>query len=91
VLAAKAQQEAVPAAIWHAVRRGGPGEADEPILRRLVEAHFRHTGSFRAKEILTDWANARGRFVKVFPNEYRRALGEIAAARAAAGAARQVA
>jgi glutamate synthase (NADPH/NADH) large chain len=83
VLAAMAQQAGVPSSIWHALRRGGEGEADEVILRRLVEAHFRHTGSFRAKEILSAWPEARGRFVKVFPNEYRRALGELAAARAA--------
>jgi len=86
VLSARDQASQVPRAVWHAVRRGAAGEADEVILKRLVEAHFRHTGSFRAKEILSDWAEARGRFVKVFPNEYRRALGELAAARAAAPA-----
>ena len=90
VLPAREQPAKVPQAVWHAVRRGAEGEPDETILRRLVEAHFRHTGSFRAREILADWANERGRFVKVFPNEYRRALGEIAAARAGA-AARQAA
>jgi glutamate synthase domain-containing protein 3 len=26
-----------------------------------------------------NWASARTKFVKVFPNEYRRALGELAA------------
>jgi glutamate synthase domain-containing protein 3 len=52
-----------------------------------VEAHFRHTGSFRAKEILSAWPEARARFVKVFPNEYRRALGELAASRAVAAIA----
>jgi glutamate synthase domain-containing protein 3 len=29
---------------------------------------------------LDDWAQARTKFVKVFPNEYKRALGELAAA-----------
>jgi glutamate synthase (NADPH/NADH) large chain len=86
VTTAKEQVAGVPQSVWHATRRGAGGEADEAILRRLVEAHFRHTGSFRAKEILSDWAQARGRFTKVFPTEYRRALGEIAAARAAAAA-----
>ena len=33
----------------------------------------------RAKAILDDWANYLGRFVKVMPNEYRRALTEMAA------------
>ncbi|MCA3180123.1 MAG: glutamate synthase-related protein [Burkholderiaceae bacterium] len=83
VMGAKEQAAGVPQSVWHATKRGGDGEADEVILKRLVEAHFRHTGSFRAKEILTDWQNARGRFTKVFPTEYRRALGELAAAKAA--------
>jgi glutamate synthase (NADPH/NADH) large chain len=83
VMSAKEQAAGVPQSVWHAVRRGGEGEADETILKRLVEAHFRHTGSFRAKELLSDWANARAKFTKVFPTEYRRALGEMAAARAA--------
>jgi glutamate synthase (NADPH/NADH) large chain len=84
VTSAKEQAAGVPQSVWHATRRGGDGEADETILKRLVEAHFRFTGSFRAKEILADWANARGRFTKVFPTEYRRALGELAAAKATA-------
>jgi glutamate synthase (NADPH) large chain len=79
VLAAREQQDRVPAAIWHSAHRGAVGEADETILRRLVESHFRHTGSFRAKELLSGWPQARGRFVKVFPTEYKRALGELAA------------
>ena len=73
VMTAKEQAAGVPQSVWHATKRGSDGEADETILKRLVEAHFRHTGSFRAKEILTDWQNARGRFTKVFPTEYRRA------------------
>jgi glutamate synthase (NADPH/NADH) large chain len=81
VLPAAEQKAKVPAAIWHAVRRGGEGEADEVILKRNVEAHFRHTGSVRAREILSDWANQRAHFIKVFPTEYKRALGELAAAK----------
>jgi len=30
--------------------------------------------------LLADWANAIGKFVKVMPNEYKRALGEMAEA-----------
>ena len=41
------------------------------------------TGSLRAREILDQWPERRARFVKVFPHEYRRALGELAASRAA--------
>jgi glutamate synthase (NADPH/NADH) large chain len=65
------QREKVDEAIWHL------GETDEFVLRGLIEQHFRYTGSFRAREILHDWPNKRGRFVKVFPHEYRRALKEL--------------
>jgi glutamate synthase domain-containing protein 2/glutamate synthase domain-containing protein 1/glutamate synthase domain-containing protein 3 len=76
VLPSQEQQEKVDEAIWHL------GETDELLLRGLVEKHFRHTGSLRARMILDNWAAMRGRFVKVFPNEYRRALKQLAEARA---------
>ncbi|MBK9677019.1 MAG: glutamate synthase large subunit [Betaproteobacteria bacterium] len=60
------------------------GRLDEPLLRELIERHLRYTGSTRALAILDDWEAARGRFVKVFPNEYRRALGELHAKQAGA-------
>ena len=50
---------------------------DEVILRQLIEQHFRFTGSERAKALLADWTTARRKFVKVFPTEYKRALGEM--------------
>ncbi len=53
-------------------------ESDEVILKRLIERHFKHTGSTRARVLLDDWASARGKFVKVFPTEYKRALIEMA-------------
>ncbi len=53
------------------------GTSDEALLRTLTERHLRFTGSTRALAILDDWNAARARFVKVFPNEYRRALGEL--------------
>src|SRR5690606_22128731 len=47
-----AEQEALGnRAEWHMVERGGVREADEVILKRLVESHFRYTGSLRAREI----------------------------------------
>jgi glutamate synthase (NADPH) large chain len=55
---------------WHR------GQADEVMLRKLLEDHHRWTGSLRARDILDQWREARGRFVKVFPTEYRRALQE---------------
>ncbi len=68
------QQVRIPHNQWHAPTRTSVRATDEAILRELLEKHFRYTGSFRAKEILADWPNARGHFVKVMPNEYRRAL-----------------
>jgi glutamate synthase (NADPH) large chain len=47
------------------------------LLHELIERHLRFTGSTRALAILDDWEAARRRFVKVFPKEYRRALGEL--------------
>jgi len=78
---ADAEQQAKGASeLWH------HGETDEAILRRLIESHAKHTGSKRAQQILEQWAGWRGRFVKVFPKEYRRALGELAAAQKKAAA-----
>jgi len=53
------------------------GRADEPLLHELVERHLRYTGSTRALALLDDWPAARTKFVKVFPNEYKRALTEM--------------
>jgi glutamate synthase (NADPH/NADH) large chain len=78
VLALREQEELVERSIWHPLD-GAPG-ADEQLLRELLERHFRYTGSFRAKEILADWDRQRTRFRKVFPNEYRRALQQMAKA-----------
>ncbi len=55
--------------------------ADETLLKGLLEKHAEYTGSPRAKAILADWDSYRGKFVKVYPNEYRRALKELAAAK----------
>ena len=56
---------------------------DEAILRELIERHLRFTGSARALAIVDKWETSRAKFVKVFPNEYRRALGELHAKQAA--------
>ncbi|MBT3238465.1 MAG: glutamate synthase large subunit, partial [Rhodospirillaceae bacterium] len=47
---------------------------DAQRLRGLIEAHLQYTGSGRAKEILDNWSEALGKFVKVMPIDYRRAL-----------------
>ena len=53
--------------------------ADEDQLQALIEKHFAETGSQVARRLLDDWSNTCSKFVKVFPNEYRRALKEQAA------------
>ncbi len=62
--------------LWHA------GTTDEALLKGLVERHFQFTGSPRAKALLENWDASRRQFVKVFPTEYKRALGEMAAKKA---------
>jgi glutamate synthase (NADPH/NADH) large chain len=49
-------------------------QPDEVTLLALINKHAEYTDSGRAKAILADWENARGKFVKVMPNEYKRAL-----------------
>ena len=51
---------------------------DDTALKKLIEDHHRWTGSRRARELLDNWPQAREKFVKIFPNEYRRALAELA-------------
>ena len=47
---------------------------DEERLRGLVERHLHYTGSEAARRMLDDWESRVGRFVKVMPVDYRRAL-----------------
>lgn len=53
-------------------------QPDEVTLLALINKHAEYTGSGRAKALLADWDNARAKFVKVMPNEYKRALIELA-------------
>jgi len=55
--------------------------ADETQLKTLIERHADYTGSMLARIILANWPAYRGKFVKVMPQEYRRALQELAAAK----------
>jgi glutamate synthase (NADPH/NADH) large chain len=80
VLTESEQQGKLPRHLWHR------GQTDEVILKDLIDRHAKLTGSRRAKEILEKWSDYRVRFVKVFPKEYRRALGELAAAQKKAAA-----
>jgi len=80
VLSAREQQAMVDPAVWHR------GQSDEAQLRKMLEDHNRWTGSKRARDLLDNWEVSRSRFIKVFPIEYKRALGEMAARSKAAEA-----
>ena len=51
---------------------------DDEMLKGLIQRHLLHTGSERARRILENWAAYLPRFVKVMPQEYKRALAEMA-------------
>ena len=57
---------------------------DAERLRILVERHHLHTGSEQARALLEDWEASLGKFVKVMPKDYRRALLDLEAERNAA-------
>jgi glutamate synthase domain-containing protein 2/glutamate synthase domain-containing protein 1/glutamate synthase domain-containing protein 3 len=73
LVAEREQESKLARDLWH------KGLADEAHVKRLLERHARYTASAQAKRILERWSEYRGKFVKVFPHEYRRALGELAA------------
>ena len=54
------------------------GTPDETILLGLLAKHIAYTNSERAKTIVQYWDEHREKFVKVMPNEYKRALIELA-------------
>lgn len=46
-------------------------------VRSLIENHAQLTGSPKAASILANWERSVSCFIKVFPMEYRRALGQM--------------
>jgi glutamate synthase (NADH) len=54
-------------------------EEDAQQLKQLLESHAERTGSEVAAGILADWDVEQGRFVKVYPHEYARALRQLEA------------
>ena len=50
---------------------------DAERLRILIERHHLHTASKRARAFLDDWDAALGKFVKVMPRDYARALTQL--------------
>jgi glutamate synthase (NADPH) large chain len=63
-------------------------EQDLERLHALIVRHAHYTNSVKAQAILANWASYVPKFKKVMPSEYRRALTELAKARAQAATER---
>ncbi|NTW46890.1 MAG: glutamate synthase subunit alpha, partial [Chlorobaculum sp.] len=50
------------------------GEDELEWLRSKIEQHVAATGSTLASGLVAEWPNASQRFVKVLPNDYKRAV-----------------
>ncbi len=50
---------------------------DQQVLRDLITRHYRWTGSHQAARILDNWHEMAGKFVKVMPIDYRKALERL--------------
>jgi glutamate synthase (ferredoxin) len=49
-------------------------EEDEAEVQAMLQKFYDHTGSERPLRMLRNWEEYRPRFVKVYPNDYRRVL-----------------
>ena len=58
--------------IWH--------NEDKKLLKELIEKHYKWTQSKQAQRVLNSWSDILGRFVKVVPIDYRKALEKMRAA-----------
>jgi glutamate synthase (ferredoxin) len=54
------------------------GEDDVEYIQRMLRRHFQFTRSGRADDILRKWDKMAPKFVKVFPQEYKQALVDLA-------------
>ena len=52
-------------------------KADVAEVRGMIERHVRYTGSPKGRAILNNWERYQPHFVKVFPMEYKLALGRM--------------
>jgi glutamate synthase domain-containing protein 3 len=53
-------------------------DEDVGVIRSLVAEHLDRTGSPVAARVLEQWEESLGKFVKVVPHDYKRALAELA-------------
>ncbi len=54
-------------------------EEDKEFLYKQIEKHYELTGSDQAKRLLDHWRSMVGRFVKVMPVDYRKAIERLKA------------
>ncbi|MBT8126254.1 MAG: glutamate synthase large subunit [Gammaproteobacteria bacterium] len=52
-------------------------EADIEELKKMIDKHFKLTGSAVARAALADWDTTLSQFVKVMPTDYKRVLAEM--------------
>ena len=52
-------------------------EKDIKEIKEMIARHAKYTGSKTATEMLLDWDARQPHFIKIFPMEYRRVLGEM--------------
>ena len=52
-------------------------EEDIELVRSMITQHVEYTNSKIGVEILEHWADYQSKFIKVFPTEYRKVLGQM--------------
>ncbi|AQQ72266.1 Ferredoxin-dependent glutamate synthase 1 [Limihaloglobus sulfuriphilus] len=55
--------------VWH--------DEDKTLLKNMITRHYEETGSQQARYILDSWRDMVGRFVKIMPVDYRKALERL--------------
>ena len=60
-------------------------ESDVDFLQRILRKHFQYTRSAKADEIVRKWEKFAPKFVKLMPQDYKRALAELAKEESANG------
>ncbi|HOD80481.1 MAG: Ferredoxin-dependent glutamate synthase 1 [Planctomycetes bacterium ADurb.Bin126] len=52
-------------------------QSDQDLLHELIARHHQWTGSAQARRVLANWSEMVGKFVKVMPIDYRKALARL--------------
>ncbi|HKL36899.1 MAG TPA: glutamate synthase-related protein, partial [Salegentibacter sp.] len=54
-----------------------PSEENKEELKELISNHYQYTESDVAREILENWKESSGKFIKVMPTEFKKALKKM--------------